>query len=466
MKDEQTVLRFATTRGEEFEGHLVQLGRHEAVFDLFAPDDSLRTSEVLPRFSLKLNERALYEGKATVSSLVTHGNRVTCRALLDERGVNTSLLAENDATSFEEFQKRWLTGYRIMPEFKIVVADVNILLSQVSRWMDFVQLTIRTDKNGEAEAAENKFINELAPRVIKSFNALHERFEELAYRVEPELRDAHRSFTWRQWSPFFLCTPFGYRTFYKPLGYAGDYEMMNQIHRNAPEGDTLFAKAMHALLVSQWPAESVRLRIAHLKQKLINEITRVMRTGRRARILNVGCGPAREVQYLLREDPAVANHADFTFMDFNDETLKYAREEFEALRRTFAPQASLETRLMSVHHLLRSAVKDPAKQKVSEQPFDFVYCAGLFDYLSDATCKALVNVFYHMLNPRGLVVVANMNDSKPFRNFIECVLDWHLIYRDSSKMWRFVPDDAVAENAVIAEPTTVNLFLESRRPAA
>jgi extracellular factor (EF) 3-hydroxypalmitic acid methyl ester biosynthesis protein len=466
MKDERDAsLRFATSRGEEFEGHLVQLGRYEAVFDLYAPEDSLRTSEVLPRLSLKLRDRTLYEGKATVASLVNSGSRLTCRALLDERGVNTSSLTENGTLSFEYFQKQWLAGYRILPEFKIVVADVTILLSQVSRWMDYVQLTLRAEKNGDAAAAEQKFVTDLAPRVIKSFNSLHERFEELAYRVDPDLKEAHRNFTWRQWSPFFLCTPFGYRTFYKPLGYAGDYEMMNQIHRNAPEGDTLFAKAMHMLLVSQWPAESVRLRIAHLKQTLVNEIARVARSGRRARILNVGCGPAREVQYLLREHGTLANHADFTFMDFNDETLKHAGEQFESLRRLHAPSAALETRLMSVHHLLRSAVKDPAKQKVSAQPFDFVYCAGLFDYLSDATCKALVNVFYHMLNPRGLVVVANMNDSKPFRNFIEFVLDWHLIYRDSSKMWRFVPDDPAAENAVIAEPTTVNLFLETRRPA-
>ena len=30
-----------------------------------------------------------------------------------------------------------------------------------------------------------------------------------------------------------------------------------------------------------------------------------------------------------------------------------------------------------------------------------------------------------------MVIVANMNDTKPFRNFIEFVLDWQLIYRDS-----------------------------------
>ncbi len=464
MKEEiEASLRFATSRGEEFEGHLVKLGRFEAVFDLYAPDDSLRMSEVLPQFSLKLREQTLYEGKATVSSMVNHGNHITCRALLDERGVNTAMLSEG-AVSFAEFQKRWLTGYRILPEFKIVVTDVTILLSQVQRWLDYVQLTLRANNNGTADQEEQRFIEDLAPRVINSFNALHERFEEIAYRIEPELREAHHNFTWREWGPYFLCTPFGYRTFYKPLGYAGDYEMMDMIHRNAPEGDTLFAKAMHALLVSQWPAESVRLRIAHLKQKLINEVARVVRSGRRARILNVGCGPGREVQYFLRES-ALGNHADFTFVDFNEETLKYAREQFEETRRQFAPMATLETRHMSVHTLLRSAVKRPAAAVVTKETYDFVYCAGLYDYLADATCKALVQVFYNMIEPGGLVCVANMHDAKPFRNFIEFVLDWHLIYRDSARLWRFVPDDPAAENAVIAEPTAVNLFLESRRPA-
>jgi len=39
-----------------------------------------------------------------------------------------------------------------------------------------------------------------------------------------------------------------------------------------------------------------------------------------------------------------------------------------------------------------------------------------------------------------MVIVANMNDSKPFRNFIEFVLDWQLIYRDSRKMRALAPE--------------------------
>jgi extracellular factor (EF) 3-hydroxypalmitic acid methyl ester biosynthesis protein len=94
--------------------------------------------------------------------------------------------------------------------------------------------------------------------------------------------------------------------------------------------------------------------------------------------------------------------------------------------------------------------------------FDLIYCAGLFDYLSDQTCRSLVDYFYRRLLPGGLVLVANMNDSKPFRNFIEFVLDWHLIYRDTRRMQSFSPDAAVGSAAMIAEDTAVNLFLAVR----
>jgi len=62
------------------------------------------------------------------------------------------------------------------------------------------------------------------------------------------------------------------------------------------------------------------------------------------------------------------------------------------------------------------------------------------------------------------MVVANMKDDKPFRNFIEFVLDWHLIYRDSRRLDGFAPKRARETARVEAEPTSVNLFLHARKP--
>ncbi len=62
------------------------------------------------------------------------------------------------------------------------------------------------------------------------------------------------------------------------------------------------------------------------------------------------------------------------------------------------------------------------------------------------------------------MIIANINDTKPFRNFIEFILDWQLIYRDSDDMLSLVPGKALDATEVIMEKTTVNLFLHIRKP--
>jgi extracellular factor (EF) 3-hydroxypalmitic acid methyl ester biosynthesis protein len=116
----------------------------------------------------------------------------------------------------------------------------------------------------------------------------------------------------------------------------------------------------------------------------------------------------------------------------------------------------------SVQQLLRSALQ--GKTLPQGQRFVFIYCAGLFDYLSDATCKAIVTLFYDWLQPGGMVLVANMNDAKPFRYMVEFLLDWHLIYRNSRFMASLRPDRPESIATVLTEDTTVNLFTHVRKP--
>ena len=458
----ESVVECVTAAGEPIEGHLIRLGRFDAVFEVSNCFDALRTSEALTTLTITLDKRLLYEGRATVRKLVDTETGLLCEVALDERGISLEMLPSLETESFENFTRQWMAAYRVAPEFKVVVADVSILLSNVRLWMGQLEITARATEPQRVAEKQHEFLSRVSSQVIASFNAQHERFEDQAYRISLELRGAHQNHAWREWSSFFLSTPFGHRTFYKPFGYAGDYEMMDMIHRNAPEGGSLFAKAMQLLLLSQWPAESVRNRIAHLREVLVNETARVVRAGRRARILNLGCGPAREVQSFMAES-ALSDHADFTLLDFNHETVTYTGAKLNEIKRKTGRRTGIATRQMSVHQVLRSAVAQN-RSSLSMESYDLIYCAGLFDYLADTTCKALVKLFYEWLVPGGLVVVANMNDSKPFRNFIEFVLDWHLIYRDARGVWAFCPPEAVKHAAVIADPTTVNLFLHVRRP--
>ena len=453
---------FQAADGSELRAGLGRLTAHTAVFDAGHLATTLRASEVLNNFKIFTGNRVIYFGRAVVSNVMQTDASLLCEAKLVNLGSETAFFlpsTESPANleeAYKSFFQNWQSNYHLSDEFKVLVIDVQSYLTGVRHWLEGLEFGIKSQSDQPAQ--ERAILDAAAPRVIEAFNRRHERFEEIIYALPPESRMAHQDFVRQHWQKLFLGSPFGHRTFHKPNGYAGDYEMMDMIHRNQPEGNSLFDKLIHLLLVSQWPALSVRNRIAHLRENIINETARMARSERFARILNVGCGPAREVQDFLKETH-LSDSAEFTLMDFNRETLAYAGEKLAEIKRQHSRRTPVETRQVSVFELIRQSRLGGEKEK-----FDVIYCAGLFDYLAPDTCRALMDLWYDSLLPGGLMLIANMNDTRPFRNFIEFVLDWQLLYRDSREFLSLVPDRCRDATRIIAEPTSVNLFLHIRKP--
>ena len=95
-----------------------------------------------------------------------------------------------------------------------------------------------------------------------------------------------------------------------------------------------------------------------------------------------------------------------------------------------------------------------------------IYCAGLFDYLSDKVCRKLMEVFYDMLLPGGVLLATNVDDH-PSKNEMEYFLDWHLIDRSTTKMISLAPARAGRDNVqAVREPAGVNIFIEVRNPSS
>ena len=453
---------FRTADGVESRARLARLTRHLVTFEAGQLTTILRTSEVLSRFKITGNQRVLYFGRAVVSSVVNTGESLMAEAKLDSLGSDTAFLlppgpGAHLPAAYDVFFQNWQKNYQISAEFKVLVADVQSYLTGVRHWLEGLEFGL--NPQGDKAAEEREILAAVAPRIIDAFNGRHERFEEIICALPPEARGAHQDFVRQHWHKLFLGAPFGHRTYHKPIGHAGDYEMMNMIHRNQPEGRSLYEKLIHLLLVSQWPAMSVRNRIAHLGENLVNETARVVRAGRTARILNVGCGPAWEVQDFL-SDTALSNQAEFTLLDFNEETLTYTSQMLMQVKSDCARRTGIRTQQLSVYELL----KRTQRRSGGAEQFDLIYCAGLFDYLAPDTCRALMELWHDSLSPGGLMLIANMNDTKPFRHFIEFILDWQLIYRDRREFFSLVPECCRAATRVIAEPTAVNLFLHIRKP--
>src|SRR5581483_9834572 len=426
-----------------------------------------RTSEVLNEFRIVVQDRTIYSGRATVRSAVNTGQMVVCEATLSESSWQdlsfSPAIARNGHVPhlLQSFLQEWQKLYKIIPEYKVIIADMQSFLMDFRLWCDQLELGLRTASEKERPELEEKLVTELAGPLLPCVDSLFDKFETIALGLSEEVRPAHRSYMRRQLHPLILCAPFAFRTYEKPLGYAGDYEMVNMIVRNRHEGGSLYAKLVNTWFLRQAPAAAHRNRVDYLKTKLVEETARGVRAGRPARILNLGCGPAGEVQQFLKESP-LSDHARFTLLDFNDETIEYAQRAVgEALTR-HRRHAQIQFQKKSVLHVLKEAVK----QSAPGVQYDFVYCAGLFDYLTDRTCKQLLDALYSWTAPGGLLVATNVEPANPMRNGMEHLLDWNLIYRTAHEMRIIKPQSATDDNsAVYSDSTGVNVFLEVRKPA-
>ena len=463
----ESCVTFRTADGVELSGAPTRVTRHAVFFELYSPSTTPRFSETLEEFKIILQEQAVYSGRATVRNVLDAGTKIVCETTLRESDwmdldpVTTLQHDGKIAGEFKIFLKEWQKLYKVSPEFKVVIADMQTFLHDLRLWLERAELTLRTLPKEERLKRELAIAAQSEPTIVPAIRNFFERFEELSSRLDEDLRPAHYTFGKRSIHPLLLCSPFVHRTFNKPLGYAGDYEMVNMMFRNPFEGESLFAKMINLYALQLPPIIAHRNRIQYLQKKLGQESLRLTVRNRDTRVFNLGCGPAHEVQRFLAEDE-LANHTNFTLADFNQETLKRTGNILNGIKQKNSRRGSVQMVVQSVQQLLKSAGRNVEYSRRDQH--DVVYCAGLFDYLTDQVCRQLMDVFYAMLAPGGLLIATNV-DRHPAQYQMECFLEWHLVHRNEEKMRTLVPRNADFQNASIKrDPTGVNIFIEVRKP--
>lgn len=456
------------SQGAEVRGTLHRLTRYLAVFEVYNPYSIVQLSEVLSDFRIMMNDRAIYSGRAVIANLVNTGIMLICEASLANEGWNdVDLLTpaqskERLLADFREFLRETEKVFRVLPEFKVIVADMQTLLADLRRWMEQVELGVRSIPSGDRLQAEREMILEMEEPIVPAIMPLMQRFEASASSIPVELQPVHRSYIKRQLHPLVLCAPFVYRTYQKPLGYAGDYEMVSMMLRDPYEGSSIFAKMLNKLYLEIPPVIAHRNRITYLVENLQRTSHAAAQQNRVARIYNLGCGPAQEIQnFLTNED--VCDYADFLLLDFNDETIAHTTRTLEDIRARHRRRTGLKLEKKSVHQVLKEAGRGSASQN---ETYDLVYCAGLFDYLSDRICRRLMEIFYDLVAPGGMLIATNVHPSNPWRNWMEYLAEWHLVYRDEDQFLKLAPEAAPPGSATVkSDATGVNVFLEIRKPA-
>ena len=238
--------------------------------------------------------------------------------------------------------------------------------------------------------------------------------------------------------------PFTYRAFAKPRGYAGDAVMMDYIYGLGEAGQaardaTPLGRAIFQYMGTRPSAKAVRYR----RQLLAELIDRVAEHGG-SRVLAIAAGHLREVEFSAAVQTGKLQ--EFVAFDQDEASLSVVAREYAHLGVRTVPG--------SVRHILAG--------KANLGQYDFVYAAGLFDYLSGPAAAALTCRMFEMTRPGGLMLIPNFLTGIRDVGYMESFMDWHLIYRNHADMQALanaLPRSAVADSQIFNESEDTITFL-------
>jgi extracellular factor (EF) 3-hydroxypalmitic acid methyl ester biosynthesis protein len=267
------------------------------------------------------------------------------------------------------------------------------------------------------------------PRLMQQWRALWRTGNDLtrAIAADRERREATKEYTELVLTPELRKGAIWDRSYAKPLGYPGDFEIMNQVYDWERLGADAYEMLMHR--VGLEVAECIGTRMEVVRSH-IADVVREKGHDRPARIASLGSGPAREVEGYLATHTGGGNRAEFSLIDQEEAALRYAHEATYPYVMNAEGRISVQGLNLSFTDILRGS-----EGLAGLPPQDLVYSVGLLDYLTDQRCKALVGRLYDLLAPGGLLIIGNMNDC-PLSNYwpMEYITDWSLHYRDDACM--------------------------------
>ena len=236
------------------------------------------------------------------------------------------------------------------------------------------------------------------------------------------------------------------RSYEKPRGYAGDAVLLDYIYRKrAPDESAGIGRSVYQYAVSRPAARAV----CHRRDWIAHCIDRVAdRTSGQARILSVACGHLREAE----QSAALQNGwlRELVALDADAESLAELERD--------AP-AKVQPLRLSISRLLTGRTQKLGK-------FDFVYSAGLYDYLEEPVARRLNSCLFDLLEPGGKLLFSNFLPTVADAGFMESFMGWELILRNASELGELVdhlPEDEVREIRVYEDPFAAIGYVEVDR---
>lgn len=468
MNQQQKLVSFADHDGQQYSGILKNISPYGLAFELEKSENAregvLKLSDIIDRFQVLIGKETVYNGSVTIANLRAAKDKVIVGVSFRDKSVDINKVVSQDPESANTREAEWATTFlkikNVQPAFKALVADKRYFLEAVKTTLDEEERKACNQGMIHKKMIEESVLARFEQPVYAYLDRIMKDFSKLVCDFDEEQHAYHREYFQKQLGNLIWQAPFVKRCYLKPLGYAGDYEMMDMIYRDPSEGDTLFAKLLNKYYCYHIPpAQASRNRIPYLLKKIEQTVERKVHERKKARILSIACGPANEVVEFMRIHEA-SNQAEVDLVDIEPEALYFSQERILGTKA----ESQRNTRVNIYYLPLQQLLKENFKLNQFDS-YDLIYSAGLFEYLSDDVSKRTITTLYKLLNKDGMLIIGNFGPGNDFTWGLEYGAEWYLIYRTQAELIKLAQDAVGAMSLVRCEEdsTKINNFLVVRR---
>ncbi|MNL14641.1 hypothetical protein D3C87_1355920 [compost metagenome] len=339
---------------------------------------------------------------------------------------------------------------RIPMAFKTFVYELKDWLQKLKTNIDKLEQEAPVDSWKEAQDYKMTIADSVSDFLNQVIPAKYKELPELTKHIAKEDMEVATAFAREHLGELVYGAPFANRAFFKPRGYAGDYEMMNHLYRDEMVGKSFYDQCMHKYFVDEPAGAAVKNRGQYLFGK-ISELFKKTPEKQPLKVLSIASGPAMEQQLFLQNGKEFYGRtAEFTCLDQDEESLKHAQRQLQSINRFTQSGFKFSFNNMAIRNVIAKGCPD--------KDYDMIYSAGLFDYFTEPVAQMAAQKMLDAVKPGGHVIIGNFSKDNPSTPFMELILDWHLIYRSEEDLLRIFKGMG-SKIWVEKEPLGINLFV-------
>lgn len=418
---------------KEYSFELIDVSRFSAAFACKIKDITLfRIGSVLSSVTIIVCDKILYEGKVTISHIYKNkGNR---RVVIQPHRKTISvekihqLESVNSVTSHVlQLHKNHDVYATLDSEFKATVGDLRFFLEDYKKYLESPVII-----NGEIQ--DLNLINEIYDDFYNQMHPRITRLDDIVKKLKLSVKDnsVYKSYFQHHLHELLLLAPINHRSYYKPEGYPGDYEIMRMLHKNEFSGNTVFAKLIHKYTVDI-PAASIAVkRTQYLTKKIISWVENSKKND--VRIFSIAAGPALEIDLLMKKNVSITNRLSLTLLDQEINALQFSQDQLYENLIHYGSSMRMEFIHRSIFHYLQdeSEIKDHSS-------YDYIYAFGLFDYFNEEIARLVIKCLLPKINKGGSLLISNVSlDGHSCQTFAEYALEWYVVYRSKDELVKLI----------------------------